>query len=671
MSGAPIAPIVSLPEYLDDLRKNNKLLPTDFTEEDRLEALTKEFAGWKGLSAEAKTKLNIKEIIRRVGLTLEDDNKHVRYATSCELDLNDGTNVTVTAMAPPDSSTYSTPDFMVSKAGSPPTAASTVAPESKKFGFRALPEAVLITPVSPDPSDTVLAYRYDHGVPLVDRQPSGVLGGAIEANFSWELTQYCVFNPDKPDDVGPERFIFTGYGKGSSKLQGYYMRVEDLKRRLESGNAAVSADDLDRLAKGDALYPLWNPKGELQTGIYAKVPFNVFDPKDNGGGDKKTNQIKSLFLIHCGIARQARFSDGLYDVLGRFWDAPWDESAFVLQINIAHQKAIREAAKKLVTDQALKNLKLPQFAVIADEDKPLMVLIEKIKEDRQFKPDIVAIEWRPDPQHTQPTSVPSMNSKWGSHPNDLYGLWMNQYQHVRVIDNKKTGVWLPDRDWVVGVPAQAADKMIQDNMKAKRLSTYRDVNAAVTTTTKVTRAAVNITKSYKRKPDQVGAMGGTSPNELVKPIWKLKDGEKAAEWLHRSAWSFGGLDQGGAMDPQSSQVMYNLMIGTSETNTMMIRHEIFVKRVAQYAKDKTTGKGVQVQVKTKLQKFMEEAPPEYGWATPRLTYEVKTLGDPDVPVDGIFNFYPFQRRLPTRLEIALDELFETLAYSWGGSDFLA
>ncbi|KAG8831036.1 hypothetical protein FRC17_003812 [Serendipita sp. 399] len=266
---------------------------------------------------------------------------------------------------------------------------------------------------------------------------------------------------------------------------------------------------------------------------------------------------------------------------------------------------------------------------------------------------------------------------------------MNQYQHVRVIDNKKTGVWLPDRDWVVGVPAQAADKTIQDNMKAKKLSTYRDVNAALTTTTKVTRAVVNITKSYKRKPDQVGAMGGTSPNELMKPIWKLKDGEKAAEWLHRSAWSFGGLDQGGAMDPQSSQVMYNLMIGTSETNTMMIwyasypvcartsflicilsRHEIFVKRVAQYAKDKTTGKGVQVQVKTKLQKFMEEAPPEYGWCTPRLTYEVKTLGDSDVPVDGTFHFYPYQRRLPTRLEIALDQLFEELVYGWGDSGFL-
>ncbi|KAG8831037.1 hypothetical protein FRC17_003813 [Serendipita sp. 399] len=411
MSGAPIAPIVSLPEYLDELRKNNKLLPTDFMEEDRLETLTKEFAGWKGLSAEAKNKLNIKKIIRRVGLTLEDDNKHVRYATSCELDLNDGTKVTVTAMAPPDSSTYSTPDFMVSKAGSPPTAASTVAPESKKFGSRALPEAVLITPVSPDPSDTVLAYRYDHGVPLVDRQPSGVLGGAIEANFSWELTQYCVFNPDKPDDVGPERFIFTGNGKGTSQLKGFYMRVEDLKRRLESGNALVGADDLDRLAKEQALYPLWNPKGELQTGEYAKNPFKTFYVRDHGSGSggKSTDKLKDLFIIHCAIARQARFSDGLYDVLSRFWDAPWDESAFVLQINIAHQKAIREAAKKLVTDQALNNINLPPFAVIANEDKPLMVLIEKIKEERQFKPDIVAIEWRADPQHTQPASVPSMN----------------------------------------------------------------------------------------------------------------------------------------------------------------------------------------------------------------------------------------------------------------------
>lgn len=50
------------------------------------------------------------------------------------------------------------------------------------------------------------------------------------------------------------------------------------------------------------------------------------------------------------------------------------------------------------------------------------------------------------------------------------------------------------------------------------------------------------------------------------------------QWLHRSAWSYGGLDSGpndedpDHLGPSSSQLLANLVIGTYETNTAMLRY---------------------------------------------------------------------------------------------------
>jgi hypothetical protein len=43
------------------------------------------------------------------------------------------------------------------------------------------------------------------------------------------------------------------------------------------------------------------------------------------------------------------------------------------------------------------------------------------------------------------------------------------------------------------------------------------------------------------------------------------------QWLHRSAFHFGGLDYG--VNPKSSQAWENLVFGTKESNTDMIRAE--------------------------------------------------------------------------------------------------
>ncbi|KAG8842596.1 hypothetical protein FRB91_004082 [Serendipita sp. 411] len=418
---------------------------------------------------------------------------------------------------------------------------------------------------------------------------------------------------------------------------------------------------MERFKKNQPLYDLWYPDGKLVPADRARVAFNPLEPKGSNSGDK-IFQAKNLFLSHCQIARLARVNEGLYDVLSRFWDGPW-ETSFILQIDPKYKDQIRKSAKAIATDEDIKNLDVnPKWE---KEDIPMMALIENIKTERQFQPKL-SILWSTGDIDQPNPSVISLD-KWASHPNSLYSLWVDSKDHLDIMHKTKLPVWLPFRDGPSSDDLKASDKNFQDLLKSK--GTYKDVKTAATTMTQVTKTSINVVKSYKRTPDQIGAMGGISPNDLVRKWWKLGQKEKAAEWLHRSAWSYGGLYDGGKLNPQSSQVMSNLVIGTHEANTLMIRHEIFVKRLAEYGKD-PANKGVTVQVTTSLHKMFEETLPEYAWFCPRLHYKVETLGTPDVAANFTYDFYLLDRRLPTRLELDLDELLERLAYGWGNSDFM-
>ncbi|OCH87437.1 hypothetical protein OBBRIDRAFT_155690 [Obba rivulosa] len=89
----------------------------------------------------------------------------------------------------------------------------------------------------------------------------------------------------------------------------------------------------------------------------------------------------------------------------------------------------------------------------------------------------------------------------------------------------------------------------------------------------------------KRKKSQKTVMFDVSASEIAKVLWKplAEPGHKVpivAEWLHRSAFSFGGLGFPGdweVLDAQSSQHGKNLVFGTSEANTHMLRYESAIK----------------------------------------------------------------------------------------------
>ncbi|KAG7412642.1 hypothetical protein Forpe1208_v009445 [Fusarium oxysporum f. sp. rapae] len=113
--------------------------------------------------------------------------------------------------------------------------------------------------------------------------------------------------------------------------------------------------------------------------------------------------------------------------------------------------------------------------------------------------------------------------------------------------------------------------------------------------------ADKIERAAGKRPDEAGQkeiMGGVSATEIGRAMgWgskRLKSGVWPAEWLHLSAFSWGGLV--GDDDPEgftTSQNFENLVFGTSETNSLMTRYETAWQRFFLAEKELAgTGKGI-------------------------------------------------------------------------------
>ncbi|KAF5701765.1 hypothetical protein FGLOB1_10000 [Fusarium globosum] len=193
------------------------------------------------------------------------------------------------------------------------------------------------------------------------------------------------------------------------------------------------------------------------------------------------------------------------------------------------------------------------------------------------------------------------------------------------------------------------------------------------TTTEVNTLSVQGTKNRPRVPtqDKCVADRGYSANLAFSDIYPdyyptPADAKKrrVAEWLHRSAFSYGGLIQG---DPNSSQVPNNLVLGTPDTNTVMMRYEAFVKRLAFHANNQH---GCTVVVETQIEYPALEGWNEnwiganqYTWLAPDLFYRYHN-GDnqPRVFVDR--HLYPFNRESSMLFQALLDKSLEHKCWNW-------
>ncbi|KAI0741242.1 hypothetical protein BC629DRAFT_277973 [Irpex lacteus] len=176
----------------------------------------------------------------------------------------------------------------------------------------------------------------------------------------------------------------------------------------------------------------------------------------------------------------------------------------------------------------------------------------------------------------------------------------------------------------------------------------------------------------KRTRGQAQVMGYTSATDVAKTLWphylttpgQVRLSPKwNVEWLHRVAHSYAG-DQG--------QHKSNLIFGTSECNTDMIRSEILVRRFVLLAPDHW-----QLILRTIMKDTLPHGhvrwcdefildqgggdmpvePDKYAWATPFLEYKF-VMSIPSSTIVESWDVYydTMSRYVPLRLEVDIDEI---------------
>ncbi|KDQ14969.1 hypothetical protein BOTBODRAFT_65905 [Botryobasidium botryosum FD-172 SS1] len=286
--------------------------------------------------------------------------------------------------------------------------------------------------------------------------------------------------------------------------------------------------------------------------------------------------------------------------------------------------------------------------------------------------------------------------QFSRHPARLYETWISDNDLKKL---NALGLSQKPRSRALsakarGFPAKArvddAHKYLYESIGQK------DWPQAATTETDITKAKVKEARRYTGTRNQNAVMNDRPAAEIAKILWNKPVEKLAVEWLHRSAFSFGGL--GDSSRPLAAQVPKNLVFGTYETNTQMIRWEDFVKRVA------THGTGVHVRTSLdytgvsvkETRQWIEEKKP--SWIASGLSYNISSAarvsnstkpsieskrgakGSPKEPKrpeqpgpekgrqEDVFDkhiFHLFERINPLKLEFYLDQEVEKVVYGWG------
>ncbi|KAJ7717476.1 hypothetical protein B0H16DRAFT_1476090 [Mycena metata] len=522
---------------------------------------------------------------------------------------------------------YAVPSIKVIK-----EAASDLPGKQEYFGFIPVEEMIEITPGYPgDNSTNVLCWKLLNNIPKVQFDKE-VNVQRDPKDLRYILPQYRgLLDVDAPELDDGARFVFFG-GKPSVGVYRYmYMRSVDLQKRLQENCIDVYTTDSNGLKSPTPTVPfkLWNPNGTL--GTHAETFKRLV----------LTSAItsKDIFSEYCDLVRAATYVPTKpWDVTARFWD----RKVTGVVLYFRHSEGIdREDFRKCIQD----------------------TITWTTKDKLRFCPskEFVISDWN---------DGIFKSKDWvciGGHPLQIYETWVKKTT-LDTMKGLQADPWRsPSLDEIsVVLPTSDSSKVLWNPNYAQ----------AKETITQVTAAKVRMAKMQPRITSQQRVMGGSAT--VVAEAFGWKDAKNKndnamgkAEWLHRSAYSYGGLGTGVVM-PSSSQDPGNLIFGTKETNTLMLRTEIFIKRFTKRA---------DVKVHTEVVPFIDKAGKPIGppWLAKQLKYTYwATAKDPKIknvrtlllfplitePAQWALKveFLPFARILPTKFELYLDLLVGKALY---------
>ncbi|KAF7865452.1 hypothetical protein EAF04_006427 [Stromatinia cepivora] len=508
--------------------------------------------------------------------------------------------------------------------------------------------------------------------PEQDRQASKVEGD-IQKITVWT---YRGTNRDMQDLDDGIDYVFCGdNSKYKPFLKSCYMRLEDLKRRIHYDHEALS-NDYETYIKDIPPFPVWNADGQL--GNYRNFD-GMYQARWRAGSETQVHhRIREGFANIMKVAHGAQCQPKrLYNVLARFWDPKFTANA---RTQIDTVKLYLVIPSRLIN--RITNDFSQQTAI-----KLVKTNIEKMFADSKlnFKPQMSNIDVRFCSSANFLQEFPLDTYKIvGQHPTMLYSL-VTSIADFEILNNASTTkIYREPLQFNTEDPAELTKifkEIVGDlhTLKNPVEQNGQQINAikfegGVGTITTVSNASAEAAVGIKRELSQNQVMANQGANAIMNRLFKKdpNDNRKLrAEWLHRSARSFGGRDNADVPGQlANTQAVENLVLGTVETNTTMLRHEMFIKRYVHNAKVGPGDQTASMKVTTRLHHASSPNSRIGGgltslWFGHHLVYKFKSKERGASPIINRCKvFRPFDRRVPLRLEGELDIMMEGLIYGW-------
>ncbi|KAF7362644.1 hypothetical protein MVEN_00613500 [Mycena venus] len=493
-------------------------------------------------------------------------------------------------------------------------------------GFVAVGEAT-ITPAYPTrTNETVLTLKWymKNKLPwVVNSEPYSKT--ASPPKFEYKVIVYRRRYKDNKSRDDGFRYVYTTLSPARSTYGNIFMRLDDLRHRLEG-----SCTDY---------YSTYPPFWDAQGNVVSKGDsiFTEFTKKLSD---------QDRFRRYCAMAHYAccPIRDTAVTLM-RFWDYKIPDGKTV-GLLLRHSSRITAINLRRCFEQ--------------------VVGMDSVA----FKPELDLAEWDhscfQNPQFHRLVQI-------GSHPENIYQAWVTEtdlaIMNNIVMINGKPGKRLQAGDLPLPSTAKLAQQAIASTVRADMTRTKIDQNSILSA------------KMIGRECTQDAVMG-TGSIKLAEILWPNLDSWKGvSEWLHRSAFSFGGIANGtGTINdlnkdpeegpPSNSQSKENLVFGTYETNTLMIRYESYIKRLA-------TKRELTVFLQTRIDysplSWAVFPADSYAWLAPALKYSwvIKDRNGVMVgePMGTVFK--PFERKIVTKLEVLLDVLVEKVVFNLGAATVAA
>ncbi|KAK2671308.1 hypothetical protein RAB80_013730 [Fusarium oxysporum f. sp. vasinfectum] len=544
----------------------------------------------------------------------------------------------------------------------------------------------------------ILGFKQVRGIDTIMERYGNYIE-EIKAFKPYKLLQYRGRRNDQPNEDDGHRFIYLAQNKPGEPVVGdCFIRLEEVHNRMRGDVAPYELDcqlalDYDNLLaigregsyeermaaenKYNKLQQQWGGLLRFRCWTVRGVPCSTHENElgkklfHNFPGKETADEHIELFRVWAEILRKSQGDKmAAKDFFGRYWDAiiPNDSIATLsngmkIQVSTRLLQDIGFHADNLPTSDQRKKIKAEVYdAVVRVINAPRLKFKPQLPPESIIFPDEVGDL----PSGWQGFQFNQNGNGWTTletHPGGLYSILINRAVLEFLCSDAR---YKPLRQGGYDVPLQGYAQALNQRLD---LCGHRD-----DTTTQVSPISLAAAKNGKRNPtqDKCVAQIGCSANVAMSVIYpglypnsaEAKK-KRVAEWLHRSAFSYGGLTPG---DLGSSQVANNLVLGSPETNTVMMRYEAFVKRLAIHSNQDG---GDTVIVFTRInyptlvgwnQDWVQNA--QYTWLAPELEYRYNNSNTSSPYVSDTRWFYPMQRQTAMLFEALLDKSMEFLCWKW-------